>query len=806
LAELEFSFFDCRSFKKGGKMKRGVFFFAACLGILSLAFSFFLMLDCCWAFSKVQKSFAIQCNESDLFIGENLGFDVVELVGCRSTNEVGAPQLPLLVTYVAIPQDLSVIGVEVIETDPVEIPGFYKVFPGQEPQIIGATPYDIVVPDPAIYNSSDPFPREIVEFVQQADLAGQNLAVLAIHPVQYRGAEERLIFNKRIEFVLHFEGSSYHLEVPNLSDHNRKKYERDLLGMVINPEDVTVPLRGEILLPFSIPPDTNDYVIISYDDYAEAAQPLADWKTKKGVQTRIVTLLDIQNWYGGSGTTEIRNFVNDAHSEWGTIYFLIVGDADKVPVEWRYFSGPGSTYGDTYLADYDDDWICEVHVGRCPADSIIQVSNFVEKVLQYEKEPIIEDYPLKVMFVALADCESFSDYVIGYLPDRFSVTRIYDTFKIDHEDSAKATINGGINFAWHYHGGWGEGLQFGEDYMTTAEVDSYLVNDNEMVNFYSLSNHSADIDADGVIAEHFTVKNPLQAGVSYVGNTGYSWITSDCYTFNGEYWAAMARSVFADERHHLGEAFSDHKNEVPPGSDNYMKYIFYNLLLCGDPEMPLWLYIPGELMVTHESEIAVLEQNFTVTVEDVFSGVEGARVCLMKGDEVYEVGFTNASGEVTLAINPTSEGTMDVTVTAYDYIPYEGTCQVVSEVTVRLLPLSPTVPRGGTLRYTVEVTNGTPEDKTFEYWSNVILWTGEPYKKNPVFGPKMVTIKAGKTRTGNLSHKVPNNAPLKTYTLCGQIGFHPDEVWDEDCFEFTVIEGSGYGHDGTDWEVIESTF
>jgi hypothetical protein len=127
-------------------------------------------------------------------------------------------------------------------------------------------------------------------------------------------------------------------------------------------------------------------------------------------------------------------------------------------------------------------------------------------------------------------------------------------------------------------------------------------------------------------------------------------------------------------------------------------------------------------------------------------------------------------------------------------------------LSLTLTPDATTVERGGKLGYTVEVTNYTGDDHTIEYWSDVYLWTGEPYKKNPVFGPKQVTIKAGMTKSGHLSHKIPNNAPLKTYTLCGRIGWHPDDVWDEDCFGFTVVVGLGIGQEGNDWEVIESTF
>lgn len=108
--------------------------------------------------------------------------------------------------------------------------------------------------------------------------------------------------------------------------------------------------------------------------------------------------------------------------------------------------------------------------------------------------------------------------------------------------------------------------------------------------------------------------------------------------------------------------------------------------------------------------------------------------------------------------------------------------------------------------YTAEVTNDTGESKTFVYWSEVYLWTGEPYKKKPVFGPKTVTLQTGETKLGHLSHKVPDNAPLKTYTLCGRIGNYPGDIWTEDCFEFTVIPGMIPGYGGSDWEVIEATF
>ncbi len=111
------------------------------------------------------------------------------------------------------------------------------------------------------------------------------------------------------------------------------------------------------------------------------------------------------------------------------------------------------------------------------------------------------------------------------------------------------------------------------------------------------------------------------------------------------------------------------------------------------------------------------------------------------------------------------------------------------DLSITVTPDATVVERGGTLGYTVTVTNNTVCDRTFEYWSDVYLWSGKPYKANPVIGPKVVMVKAGKTRSGHVFHTVPQNAPLKSYALCGRIGYHADpSPWDEDCFEFTVFE------------------
>lgn len=98
--------------------------------------------------------------------------------------------------------------------------------------------------------------------------------------------------------------------------------------------------------------------------------------------------------------------------------------------------------------------------------------------------------------------------------------------------------------------------------------------------------------------------------------------------------------------------------------------------LAGDPAMPIWVREPWGWTSTYPSTVECPAQ-FTIQVE-TGGGValEGVRVCLMmqsqRGFEIYERGFTDASGEYSTRLEPSFSGTMFVTLTKQGYLPDEG--------------------------------------------------------------------------------------------------------------------------------------
>ena len=159
--------------------------------------------------------------------------------------------------------------------------------------------------------------------------------------------------------------------------------------------------------------DSAEYVIITADSFKTAFQELADWKTKKGVPARVVTLDSIYVEYTGTDNAEkVRNFIIEANGTWGTIWVLLGGqcdyewgqeivprrniwyrtsyvgnypDEDTIPSD-LYFSdldGNWNADGDgTYGESSDDvDFYSDVFVGRAPVRTVSQVEIFIDKVL-----------------------------------------------------------------------------------------------------------------------------------------------------------------------------------------------------------------------------------------------------------------------------------------------------------------------------------------------------------------------------------------------------------------------------------------
>jgi hypothetical protein len=454
--------------------------------------------------------------------------------------------------------------------------------------------------------------------------------------------------------------------------------------MVINPSDVSlsshVPPAQLALLSGS-----HEYVIITSSGLEASFDPLLEWKKKKGMSAALVTTEFIYANYSGSSNAErIRNFILDASSTWGSIWFLLGGDASVVP--YRIYNYVGDNIpSDFYYSDVDDDWFSEVYVGRASVENPSEVATFVNKVLTYEMDPPQTDYALKALFLGFdLDASTYSEIMKDavdtyYMPARYDpITKVYDSDGGNHLTTAIAELNQGHNLVNHSdhcnQNVLGMGYENHGLTMNTGQVAGLTNGDRQSI-FYSLGCWSCAYDYNDCIAEYFT-KNSGGGAVAYIGNSRYGWYSPGNYNVASmRYDRAFFKSLFNENHYHVGQTLADSKDDNYP-YDSYNRYIVCELTLLGDPEMPIWTDTPELLSASHSSSVPQGTSEFTVTVTSHGSPLSQACVCLYKDDDVYEVGYTDASGEVVLTVDPDSNGTMYVTVTKQNYIPYADSALV----------------------------------------------------------------------------------------------------------------------------------
>ncbi len=105
---------------------------------------------------------------------------------------------------------------------------------------------------------------------------------------------------------------------------------------------------------------------------------------------------------------------------------------------------------------------------------------------------------------------------------------------------------------------------------------------------------------------------------------------------------------------------------------------------------------------------------------------------------------------------------------------------------VTISPYSTVVPRGGTLRYDVDVVNNGGSAVSAVAWTDVYM-NGSGIPMNPLFGPYSFTAQPGQPVGGTLSHAIPPTAPLgNIYELFFITGVYPSTSYGEDSFTFEV--------------------
>jgi len=115
------------------------------------------------------------------------------------------------------------------------------------------------------------------------------------------------------------------------------------------------------------------------------------------------------------------------------------------------------------------------------------------------------------------------------------------------------------------------------------------------------------------------------------------------------------------------------------GGEGLSRYYLDAYNIMGDPSVDLWTQVADTMNVAFPPTIYLDTNEVIFTVRSADSTqVNRALVSLYKGDEVFETGFTDPMGQITLYPAPLTPGVINLMITAHNFLPLLDSILVLS--------------------------------------------------------------------------------------------------------------------------------
>ncbi|MBU7046714.1 MAG: VWA domain-containing protein [Theionarchaea archaeon] len=593
-------------------------------------------------------------------------FHFLTIPGCGWTYEIGKPQMPVIRDTIGIPH-FAKVRASVLESSYSTYKG-YNVYPFQPPETDSGEENEFVI-DTGFYSQSLWYPREILEVGDFAVWRDIHVVGLQINPLIVNPATGELRVYDHITIEVEYIGGT--VEAKSISP----KFARMYKDVVLNYDYLSI--KEEYLS--STRTSGLKYLVITDPALESSVQPLVDWHHQKGLETRVVTTA-----VAGTTCTTIKDYITTQYQLHSTLeYVLLVGDIDNLP--WNSdWDGVPSDYW--YGCVAGDDLYAELAVGRISATSSEEVTHQVNKILDYLKSPPVGDWVERVLLIAHEEeapgkYQKCKEDIRGDFNTFATIDHLYGASSANGGDEATNvdvtnTINshrGIVNYRGHgSEWEWYEWDFNGNSYTTTMARN--LSNGDYTPVVFSIACDNAHLDySNETLSEAFMKAN--DAAAAFLGASRPSYTTPN-HDFDYQLFDAIYNENIYSIGWILNSANSWLINHY--GADSYAMDNVRMFLWLGDPALDVWTGTPQSFSIWHPPMILVGNQNVTVIVRDKGGlPVQGATVCLMKDNEAYVVSTTDGIGRAVLNVNTATVGTMDVTVTKHNFIPYEGTITII---------------------------------------------------------------------------------------------------------------------------------
>ena len=626
----------------------------------------------------------------------------------------------------------------------------------------------------------DSYPMPLVRYAGSHNANGYKFVSFLISPFRYNNINRTLYFENNISISLETE-EKLHKTNDNYYC-NRISTDR-IRELVINGEDVPLlyPSERNALNQLNRSVTQYDYIIITNNSLKNTFLRLADWKTRKGIRTKVLTTEEIYSTYSGaSNQQKIKYALKYYYENCPNLkYALLAGDVNIVPTQMcvvKYIPN-NNTYHesncpvDLYYANFNTmNWdnngngiygepndvsspYPQIAITRAPVSSISDAEIFVNRIIDYETNPKIGNWSNNILMcgnilksyynvngIMMSDThykgeKFYSDYIAPYWNG--NNVSFYDT---------GTDFSGGASYDFNPHNiqkQLSKGYTF-VNLVTHGNPTSFVTESTTYTTGYAdtltNSNHSIIITTacytnafDSIskcLSEAF-IRNQQSGIISYFGCSRLGWYNKlqQYYGTSEKINSVLYNILFNSNEKCFGEIVRQTKENIIYHCSGYStpyRWLLFGLNPIGDPEMPIFTSTPQKF-----TNVTISYTNGTLIVN---TGVSDCRISVVSaydmGDSYYDIRngmsatFSNLTGEYSLCI------------TKSGYIPYIAKC-------------------GSTVYIQNESINGD-----YQVFSNQ-TFAGNNVTTNKPYGP--VEINSGKTTIeGTNGVTINNNFEVKT--------------------------------------------
>ena len=689
-----------------------------------------------FAFQKGTESITVNLTVDrvdmiDLVEG-NTSYQEISIPGLGRTAEVGLPELPFKAGLFEIPYGVTPTA-KIVKVKWKSLGKGHRVFPKQKPRTASSGDKPKFSIDREYYKNGSA-EKKLFQVSDSGYIRGRRMIWVELYPVRFDPKNGELLYAQELEVEIKLIGK---IDPKGMIQKKRLKsesFDQAATALIDNFETAEkMSLTDDIIVHdvksggAAYQPDGADYLIITYDGYADQIAPLAEWTTLKGYETHIAKMSEV-----GTTNSDVMEYIQNAYNHWSPApsFLLLVGDYDQVPV--NTLLDPDSY---VFISDFPysltdgSDNFPDINLGRISVGDTTECRVAVDKIIKYDRFPdagpwydnaLIASYfedenlncitdrwfietAVKVMefmagstvgfdvetsFVSDFDttgipCSPAYYYTQGY-PHRPDHPDTLPQYVVDmHLENSAGTskissvLNNGVGLLLHRdHGTY---TSWHRPYFSTSHVSS-LTNGDMTPVILSINCETGKFNEfNDCLAERFLNKeNGGAVGVVAASDVSYSGyndlLTHGIFTaFWPEYDVTHGETTYANSfRPVEAMNFGKYYLRTYEGLDIYALYTFRLFHWFGDPLMYLRTQTPFALTVTHGDTIGYGQTSLKVYVDH-----DGSRVALSQYGHALGAGVSyGGSVEVQLASVERAE-TVYLTVTSQNAIPYESSLSVV---------------------------------------------------------------------------------------------------------------------------------